>query len=133
MDSNSTSAQASANASLIVDDKFFLPGITYDDVLDKDILELLGLKDLSDDEAKEIYDKMFQTIQDRVILDMVEKMSDEDFASLETAVEAKNKDKFEELVTKNHIDVVNLYAQEALAYKIELINLVQGPKTAKED
>ena len=113
--------------------KFFLPGISYDDFIQKDILDLMGVKDMPPEQKAELYETIIATIQDRVILKLIELMSDEDYADLENCVDLKDATKFEQIVQRNHIDLPQIFAEEALAYKIQMVNLAQGNKAAKEE
>ena len=113
--------------------KFFLPGISYDEFLEKDILDLMGVRDMPDDQKAELYDTMVATIQDRIILKLLEMMSDEDYNDLQNSVDVKDATKFEQIIQRNHVDLPQIFAEEALAYKIEMVNLAHGSKAAKEE
>jgi|GEM_PF-2308739 len=112
---------------------FFLPGISYDDFIQKDILDLMGAQDMPSEQKAELYESMVATIQDRVILRLLEMMSDDDYAELENSVDVKDATKFGEIIQRNNIDLPQVFAEEALTYKIEMVNLAQGNNAAKEE
>jgi hypothetical protein len=111
---------------------FFLPGVTYDDVLDKDILELIGVKNLTDDEKADLYNKMLMTIQDRVITRLLDFLSDEEYAVILNALEQEDRSRFEQIISEKNIDLVKIFAEETLAYKIEILNLVPRKSVGEE-
>lgn len=111
----------------------FLPGISYDDVLDKGILELMGAENMPPEEQQQILQTMLATIQSRVSRRIVDSLSDAEFELLKAALVAKKDEEFYGILARNKVDIALLYSEEALLYKIEMLNLMKATnKTAEE-
>jgi hypothetical protein len=122
MDSNSTNDTGTVAAPK---NNYFLPGITFDDFVDKSIIDLLGLEKMAPDEQDKLIKTMMDTIQSRVEGRIINTLSDDEFAKVKTSISNKDEETFFEIIKKSNIDIEALYAEEALLYKIELVNMVQ--------
>lgn len=96
------------------------------DILTKDILELLGAEKMTAAEKATIYNKMLQTIQNRILVRIVDALTEEQYAEFKKILEENNEEKFAEFYQKTGLDLAQLYAEEALLYKIEIVNLVDN-------
>ena len=112
---------------------FFLPGITYDDFIDKSLFDLLDLGEMPQGEQDEVIGKIMETIQSRVVSRILDILSDLDFEKMKSALELKNEEEFFQIISKNNIDVPQIWGEEALYYKIELVDLVKGNKKNSEE
>ena len=112
---------------------FFLPGITYDDFIDKSLFDLLDLGEMPQGEQDEVIGKIMETIQSRVVSRILDILSDLDFEKMKSALESKNEEEFFQIISKNNIDVPQIWGEEALYYKIELVDLVKGNKKNSEE
>lgn len=104
---------------------YFLPGISFDDFVDKSIIELLGLNKMAPEEQDRLIKTMMDTIQSRVEGRIINTLSDDEFAKVKASINDKDEEKFFEIIKKSDIDIEELYTEEALLYKIELVNMVQ--------
>jgi hypothetical protein len=95
----------------------------YDEILEKDILDLMGVGDLPENEKEEIYKKMLDTIMNRVILRLDSQVSDEEVAKLKTIMEAKDNAGFFKFFEDKGIDIKSIFAEEAGIYKVEMVAL----------
>lgn len=100
--------------------------ITYDDIIDEDILTLMGAKNMSEEEKEELYKKMIETIQLRVLSRIDDQLSDQEAEEVKEIVKSNDKEKFFDYLRSKNIDVGKLYAEEALIYKIEMIELINS-------
>jgi len=107
--------------------------ITYKDIIEKDILELLGAKDMPEEQKRNLYTKMLETIQNRVILKITKDLSEEYLSNWESVFKSKDMNKINEFLKSKNIDFDDLMMKEALAYKIEVIELAKPVKKAYED
>ncbi|MEI7792569.1 MAG: hypothetical protein WCI57_03755 [Candidatus Berkelbacteria bacterium] len=123
MDSSKTTANT--NSIVAPKNNYFLPGITFDDFVDKSIIDLLGLEKMAPDEQDRLIKTMMDTIQSRVEGRIINTLSDDEFAKVKESINNKNEEEFFEIIKKSNIDIEALYAEEALLYKIELVNMVQ--------
>ncbi|TSC93562.1 MAG: Uncharacterized protein CEN91_208 [Candidatus Berkelbacteria bacterium Licking1014_85] len=101
------------------------------DILNKDILELMGAKNMPEDKKAELYQKMLETIQNRVIARIADELSDADLDTFKTLADAGDKQKLEEFLTSKNIDIAKLMLQEALIYKTEMVTLSKPLQNAK--
>lgn len=98
--------------------------LSIDEIIDKDILELMGAKDMPEEQKESIYQKMLETIELRVIARVEDGLSDEEISQARILIENNEKEKFLELLKNKEINTDKLFAEEALIYKIEMIDLI---------
>lgn len=98
---------------------------TADEIIDKDILELMGAKDMPEEQKQQIYKSMIETIENRVIAKIDDQLSDEEAKKLKTIVEGGKKEEFDEYMKEININVDQIYAQESIVYKMEMVQLMQ--------
>ncbi len=122
MDSSNT---RDANSIVAPKNNYFLPGITFDEFVDKSIIDLLGLEKMAPAEQDKLIKTMMDTIQSRVEGRIINTLSDDEFAKVKASINNKDEEEFFEVIKKSDIDIEALYAEEALLYKIELVNMVQ--------
>lgn len=101
---------------------------SFDDILNKDILELMGAQDLPDEKKQELYQKMLDTIQNRVIADIADQLKDEEMDAFKQIVDTGDRQKMSDFLKEKDIDLAKLMLQEALVYKTEMANLAQPLK-----
>ena len=97
-------------------------------VLTKDLMELMGLSKLSEKEQAELYQKAMETVQNRLLI------------RIATILGEKNKDEFFKLIDKGdekavddylkskNIDYQTLFTEEVLLYKLEMSHQSQSVK-----
>jgi len=98
------------------------------DIIDKDILELMGAKNMDPQKKQELYEKMAQTIQDRVIARIDDSLDETGKAEWLKLAEENNKEKMEAFLKSHNIDVVKLMTEEAMVYKMEVMTLMKQAK-----
>lgn len=98
---------------------------TADEIIDKDILELMGAKNMPEEQKQNIYKSMIETIETRVIAKIDGELSDEDAKELKTIVDGGSKEKFDQYMAEKNINVDQIYAQESIIYKMEMVQLMQ--------
>lgn len=101
-----------------------LPPINVQEILEGDILDLIGAKDLSDEKKNDMYVKMGHTIENRVIARIADSLSDEDMERFIDLSTSKPADAVE-ILKANEIDVPKYITEESLIYKTELVSLFQ--------
>jgi hypothetical protein len=95
-------------------------GITFEDVLTKDILELLGMQNLPENEKEELRKTMYETVQNRIaarVLDGLDKEEAKHWQQL--LMDNKLKEMNDFLLLKG-IDIDQIAAEETLFYKTQL-------------
>ncbi len=101
------------------------PTSQLDPIVTTDILELMGAKDMADPERERLYKTMLETIQNRVIARLADKLPDEDLAAWEAIVESGDSTEHHAFLAEKQIDLDALFRQEALFYKIEMVELAK--------
>jgi len=96
---------------------------SYDDILNKDILELMGAGDLPEEKKQEIYTKMLATIQNRTIARIFDQLSPEDGEKLKQLLDSNNKTEIESFLKSKGVDIAKMMLEEAIIYKSELVGL----------
>lgn len=105
--------------------------VTYEDILNKDILELMGAKDLPEEKRQELYQKMLDTIQNRVIARIADQLPDADMDQFKQIADTGDQQKMSDFLKEKDIDLAKLMLQEALIYKTEMVNLAKPLKGNK--
>jgi len=95
----------------------------YEELLKTDIIDLIGGKNFTEEQREELYKKMLDTIMNRVIVKVSEKLPDDDFAELEKMLEEGDKDKINKFFEDKNIDIKQMFVEEALVYKVEMVTL----------
>lgn len=101
---------------------------TYEDIVNKDILELLGVGDIPNKEKRQLYQKMIETIQNRIIARIDGKLTEEEVDEWKKLIDAGDKAKMDAFLKSKGINLVQLLVEEALIYKMELIDLMNQTK-----
>ncbi|OGD61645.1 hypothetical protein A3A71_00205 [Candidatus Berkelbacteria bacterium RIFCSPLOWO2_01_FULL_50_28] len=114
----------------LVDESHFplrsvLPPMDVEEVLKKDILELIGASGLTKEKKAQIYENMGKTIENRVIARVADLLSDEEMEKF-ISLSQTNPEQAVELLKANEIDMPKFIAEEALLYKTQLVTLFQA-------
>ena len=96
---------------------------TYEDILNKDILELMGVGNLPEEKKRELYTKMLETIQNRTIARIFDQLSPEDGEKLKQLLDSDNKTEIESFLKSKGVDIAKMMLEEAIIYKAELVGL----------
>lgn len=116
-----------SNNSLVNDNDFPLKNrlgktIDFEEVLNRDILDLLGFDGNTPQEKKaELYEKMINTIQNRLMMRILDRLSDEEVKEFNELPE--DSQVINDFFQSKNIDAAQMLAQEALIYKSELVSL----------
>jgi len=103
-----------------------------DDLMSKDILELMGAKDMSGEQQAELYKKMMETIDTRVTMKIEDLLSDEDVDKLFELTKERNADEVIEFLTQRNVDIKKIYLDEVVLYKAEMVELAKIMNGVKE-
>jgi transcriptional regulator of aromatic amino acid metabolism len=102
------------------------------DLIDKDIFELLGIKNAPEEKKKEILGNMMATIQNRVIARVLDSLKEDEVKEFENLIASSDEAKIKEFLESRKINMTQIAAEESLLYKTEIINTVAaGGKTPK--
>ncbi len=99
--------------------------LTYKQLVETDIFDLIGApKSISKEEKSALILKMYQTIENRVIAKIMDKLSDEEIKEFDEKMKLGQKDGFEYLKNKD-INFNKLVLEESIILKTELVDLAQ--------
>lgn len=101
-------------------------GISYEDIIEKDLLELMGAKDMPPEQKADLYKTMVETVENRVFARIDDQLSDDDAKKIAALVEGKDKAGFFALLEERGINVNKIYMEEALIYKMEMVDLMNS-------
>ncbi len=104
----------------------------YAKILDTDIFELLGLKNLSAKKKERIGNKIARIIIDRVLIRLNAMLSGEDAAELKYLLEKGNNQDLQRFFTQKNIDIPKMMVQEAIVLKAQLVQYVMARTGQKE-
>ncbi len=100
------------------------------DIIDRDIFELIGLKDVNDKDRSEMMVVIMDTIYNRVIARILDNFNTEEQKELEKALEKKDLKKVNEMLASKELpDYMSLLAEETVLYKVQLASMF-APKAA---
>lgn len=106
---------------------------TDQDILNKDILELIGAQNLPDDKKKQLYQKMLETIQNRSITRILDQLSDNDAEEFKTILDSGDQPKADQFLKSKGIDIRQIMLQESIIYKTEMTELSKQIKPSEEN
>ena len=96
-----------------------------DDIMTQDILDIMGAKNMSEEDRAKTYRVMLDTVQNRVIARIGDLLADEDVAVWEEIVQAGDQARHHQFLADKQIDLDRLYQEEAMRYKIEMVELAK--------
>jgi len=101
---------------------------SIEDIINKDILELMGAKNMSDEEKLKLYKKIADTIYDRVFIKIDNMLSDKDVEDWKKVLDTKDSKQIQEFLQSKNIDFMKMVLEESLIYKTEITSLMQATK-----
>jgi len=96
-----------------------------DEILNQDIIAILGNPKLSEEEKSRLYEKMVETIKYRVLDRISNSLNDDDFKSWMEAIDSGSKDKIDSYLISKGVDFERLMLDETVRYKIEVAAMVE--------
>lgn len=97
--------------------------LTTEDILNKDILELMGAQGMPEEKKQELYQKMMETLQNRVMAKVADMLQGQDLEKFKQLAEAQNKPELEGFLKSKGINLSKMMLQETLLYKTEMTEL----------
>lgn len=100
-----------------------LDDLTYEDFTKLDIFEVLGMTNASSEQKKEVEDKMLDSVRARALDRVDQELSLEAQAEWKDIVDSDKEDDLEDFFKRNNINLSNIMIEEAVKYKMELLQL----------
>jgi len=97
--------------------------LDYNELLNKDVLELLGVTQMGDEEKEEFYFKVIDTIQNRVIARILDQLTDADIKAWDAIDFVAQPQQAADFLKNKGLDLAALIVEESLIYKTELVSL----------
>lgn len=97
---------------------------TVEDILEKDLFELLRIPNASDEEKQRIIQSMVTTVDARVVGRVVELLSDEEADQFKTIAEAGDPQKLVDFLVEKEIDLPQVVSEEVTRHRIEVVQLL---------
>lgn len=94
-----------------------------DDIINKDILEILGASNMSDEEKLNLYKKISDTIENRVFVRIDDKLTDVDVEEWKKVLDTADTKQIQTFLQSKNIDFMKMLIEEALIYKTEIATL----------
>ncbi len=96
------------------------------DIVTSGIEEILGLKNLTEEEREGLISEMLQIVQNRALARIADECTDEDRKKFAEALEKNDADALDMFLTQKGLpDLPSLISEETLLFKVELSNLVR--------
>ena len=113
----SSDADASAGS---VDNVLFEDGLSYGDIIRKDILELMGFTTLSEDRKKALYDKIERGVDNRVAGRIFDALNESDRAEYQRLTDGEKFEEAGQFLQSKGIDAKKWVLEETIIMKMEL-------------
>lgn len=94
---------------------------TYDEIVEKDILELLDLNDLPDDKKRELYEKLYRTVENRVILRLDNLLEEAELDEWKKTLETRDRAAANAYLKTKDIDLPRMMLEETAILKAQLV------------
>lgn len=105
--------------------------LSLDELLDIDLIKLLGVENMAPEAQADIYKKAADTIQMRVFARIDALLSDEEAEDLKKIADSNDKEKFDAFMNEKGFDLEQISLEEALVYKAEMAVLVDEMDKAR--
>lgn len=100
-----------------------LPSV--EEILEKDIFELLGVEAADDAKKQALIETMTRTVEARVVTRVADVLSEDEAEKFKELAEAGNADKLVDFLVKKEIDLPQIISEEATRHRVEVVELVK--------
>lgn len=98
----------------------FANGLTYEEIIEKDILELMGFTTLSEEKKQELYKKINEMVENRTASQIYDRLNETDRDEYDKLISSeKNKEAYDFLKARD-IDINEILLTETIMLKLEL-------------
>lgn len=102
-----------------------------DELLNKDIFELLGLKDVSDKERSAIIADMSETIQNRILARILDSLSAEKVTQFQQLLDGAEQKAIDDFLITEKLDIQKIATETTIMYKVQLLAAFKADETVK--
>lgn len=101
--------------------------VSAEDIIEKDILELIGADKLSVEQKAELYEQMNRTVNYRLLENIENQLeTEEEKNEWKKLLNDGSKDDVAKFLEKHRIDLEKAVADEAIKYKVEVVSIIKG-------
>ncbi len=106
--------------------------LSAEDIINKDIFELMGVSDMSEEQKVELSKQITDTIEKKVFAQIVEKLSDNEIPRWKQLLETGSSADIKDFLAKHNMNLNNLMTQTALDYKTEMADVATPLRKAQQ-
>lgn len=99
--------------------------ISYEDIIEKDILGLLGANNMPEEQKRNLYTKMMDTVMNRAMIRVHDALSEKDREEWKKLLDEGDKPKMDKFLHDHGVDLPKILVEEALILKTELVDLAK--------
>ena len=99
--------------------------ISYEDIIEKDILDLLGANNMPEEQKRNLYTKMMDTVMNRAMIRVHDALSEKDREEWKKLLDEGDKPKMDKFLHDHGVDLPKILVEEALILKTELVDLAK--------
>lgn len=97
---------------------------TIEELVNKDLFELLGIEKASDEIKQKILEKMMTTVDARVVNRVAELLSEEDAKHFHQLSEQNDPQRIIDFLVSKEIDLPQIVTQEATRHRTEIVQMM---------
>lgn len=99
---------------------------SYDDILDKDILEILNLQGIPQEKKQELYTKMYETIETRAMLRLDALLSADEVETWKKLLQNGDREATQAFLAEKKIDIQKIMLEEMAIFKAQLVFMLKS-------
>jgi len=104
---------------------------TLEEIVEKDILEILGMHNLSDETKADLYTQLYKTLQNLVITRIADILEPADFKYLVNILDAGHHEEIAQFFKEHNLDMKRLFAEEAVSLKLQMAAYAKAKEESK--
>jgi len=120
MDNQNNASSNLQQSSQSIDDQLFDNGLSYKDIIQKDVLDLMGFTTLTTEKKEELHNKIYQAIEDRVAARLYDMFNDSEREQYQKMLDEQKYEEIKVFLSSKKINIDRMLSEEAIAMKLEL-------------
>jgi hypothetical protein len=102
-------------------------------IFDQDLLDLMGASNMPPEQKADLYEKISNTIQDRVLLRVDDALDEDGRKQFGQIIDTGDQAKTNEFLTSKGLNIPKLLIEEAVLYKLEMMSLLKISQNQAEE
>lgn len=108
------------------------PDSETDEIINKDIFELMGVSEMPPEQKQQLFRQMEETVQKRAMAKIDDQLPEPDKAQFKQLIDTGTPDQLLEFLKARNIDLNQALTHETLAYKAEMAKLANPLKRTNQ-